>query len=117
LKFTSLHSWELRPAQAAKRQISTSGGTNPRWRRDGKEIFYVGPDRRLMGAEVNGNGNTIEVGQVRPLGIPVPPRGQALGYQYDVSADGQRFLVAAVPERIASTPLTLVQNWAVGLKK
>ena len=68
-----------------------------------------------MAAEVNGIGNTIEVGQVRPLSIPVAA-GPLLGYQYDVSADGQRFLVAT-PEGNASPPLTLIQNWVAGLKK
>jgi eukaryotic-like serine/threonine-protein kinase len=107
------------PGPGGKRQISTSGGTFPRWRRDGKEIFYVGFDRRLMATEVNGSGTTFEVGQVRPLGIPAvrAASGQFLGYQYDVSADGQRFLVAAAPELNAAPPLTLVQNWAAALKK
>ena len=107
------------PGPGGKRQISTSGGTFPRWRRDGKEIFYVGPDRRLMAAEVNSKGDTIAVGQVRPLGAP-PVRaasGAFLGYQYDVSPDGQRFLVVAPPEQNTVPPLTLIQNWTAGLKK
>lgn len=103
------------PGPGGKRQISTSGGTRPRWRRDGKEIFFVGPDGRLMAAGVNLNGNAIEVGQVRSLGIPV--NGPTGNYQYDVSADGQRFLVAVAPEQNGSPPLTLVENWAAGLRK
>ena len=67
-----------------------------------------------MAAEVNVKDSTIEVGQVRPLGIPMITNGN---YLYDVSADGQRFLVAAAPEQNSATPLTLVQNWAAGLKK
>ena len=102
------------PGPGGKRQISIHGGSYLRWRRDGKEIFYTGPDARLMAAEVNAKGNTIEVGQVRPLGIPVVTTAT---YRYDVAADGQRFLVAAVPEQNAAVPLTLVQNWAAGLKK
>ncbi len=102
------------PGPGGKRQISTSGGIFPRWRRDGKEIFYVAPNGRLMTAEVNARGSTIEVGQVRPLDIRVVTTGS---YRYDVSADGQRFLVAAAPEQNAAAPLTLVQNWAAGLKK
>jgi dipeptidyl aminopeptidase/acylaminoacyl peptidase len=102
------------PGPGGKRQISTSGGTFPRWRRDGKEIFYVAPNGRLMAAEVNARGNAIEVGQVRPLDIRVVTTGS---YRYDVSTDGQRFLVATAPEQNAVAPLTLVQNWAAGLKK
>ena len=41
-----------------KRQISTTGGSYPRWRRDGREIFYIGPDNRLMVVEVNIAGDT-----------------------------------------------------------
>jgi serine/threonine protein kinase len=102
------------PGPGGKRQISTSGGSFPRWRRDGKEIFYVEPNTRLMAAEVNARGNTIEVGQVRPVDIRVVTTGS---YRYDVSPDGQRFLVATAPEQNAAAPLTLVQNWAAGLKK
>ncbi len=98
-----------------KRQISTAGGFLPRWRPDGKEIFYVGPDRRLMGAEVEAKGETIEVGQVRPLFSAIDTtQGNPI---YDVSADGQHFLLRTSPEEKSRDPLTLVQNWTAGLKK
>jgi hypothetical protein len=66
-----------------------------------------------MAAEVAIQGASVEVGAVRSLGIPV----SAPFYKYDVSADGQRFLVAAPREQKSSTPLTLVQNWTALLKK
>jgi serine/threonine protein kinase/Tol biopolymer transport system component len=99
-----------------KRQVSTAGGGLPRWRQDGKELFYTeGLDRRLMAAEIEAKGGTIEVGQVRPLfTATVGTQGTPL---YDVSADGQRFLLRIVPEQKSGDPLTLVQNWAAGLKK
>jgi Tol biopolymer transport system component/predicted Ser/Thr protein kinase len=98
-----------------KRQVSTAGGTQPRWRQDGKEIFYMGPDRRLMAAEVQAKGGVLEVGQVRPLfGAMGMAQGNPL---YDVSADGQHFLFRTFPEQKTGDPLTLVQNWTVGLKK
>lgn len=100
--------------QGGKRQISTAGGDFPRWRRDGKEIFYAGLDGKLMAAEVTLKAGTIEVGQIRPLGIPVP---LGRGITYDVSPDGQRFLVVSEPEHSASPPLTLVENWTALLKK
>jgi len=102
----------------ARRQISTAGvGPGPvRWRSDGREVFYVGPDGTFMAAEVTTRGNTIDVGAVRPLfrfgSAPVGP-----GFQYDVSSDGQRFLVAVVPEQKSSQPLTLIANWPAALKK
>jgi hypothetical protein len=72
-----------------------------------------------MAAEVSNKGDTIEVGQVRPLGIPAVrgATGALLGYQYDVSPDGQRLLVAAPPERNIAPPLTLIQNWTAELRK
>jgi Tol biopolymer transport system component len=102
------------PGPGGKRQISTAGGTFPRWRHDGKEIFYVGPDATLMAAEVTLNASSIDVGQVRPLGIAVVT---TRGFPYDVSLDGRRILVVTEAERTDSTPLTLVQNWTAILKK
>ena len=102
-----------RPAE--KHQISLNGGTRPRWRQDGKEIFYVTPSGRLMAAEVRISSGTVEVGAVHALfdGIPLTNT-----YLYDVSADGQRIL-AAVPagSQKAPGPITLVQNWTSALKK
>jgi hypothetical protein len=68
-----------------------------------------------MAAEVTLKTGSIEVGQVRPLGIPIAGVGGPI--HYDVSPDGQRFLVVTEPERGASPPLTLVQNWTALLKK
>jgi Tol biopolymer transport system component len=98
-----------------KHQISPNGGARPRWRQDGKEIFYLTPGAQLMAAEIMIKGDTLEAGAVRELfgGIPL-----GAGYFYDVSADGQRIL-AAVPvgSQKDSEPITLVQNWAAALKR
>ncbi len=101
------------PGPGAKVPISTAGGTQPRWRRDGTEIFYVAGNR-LMAASVNGQGATFEVGAARPL-FEIRPRS-GFGSFYDVSADGQRFLVNTIVES-TSTPITLVVNWPALLKK
>jgi Tol biopolymer transport system component len=100
------------PGPGAKRQISTTGGIFPRWRADGKEIFYLS-DGTLMAAEVSIKSGGIEVGAIRSLHIPVTwPH-----YKYDASVDGQRFLVATPREQKSSAPLTLVQNWTAMLKR
>ena len=96
-----------------KRQISSAGGTWPRWRRDGKELFYMEAGGRLMAAQVSVKGAAMEVGAVMPL-FNVPVRASLA---YDVAADGQRFLVVVPPEQNAAEPLTLVQNWMGLLKK
>jgi Tol biopolymer transport system component len=97
-----------------KRQISTNGGIKPRWGRDGKEIFYLSPEGQLMATEVRISGETVEVGATRSLfgGIPT-----GNGYAYDISPDGQRILATVAKNQKSNEPITLVQNWAAGLKK
>jgi Tol biopolymer transport system component len=102
------------PGPGGKRQVSTRGGTLPRWRNDGKEIFYAGFDGVIMAAEVNIKGSTVAVTAVRPMFGRVNVNQ---GFQFDVSADGQRFLAVVAPEQDASGPMTLVQNWAATLLK
>jgi eukaryotic-like serine/threonine-protein kinase len=102
------------PGPGGKWQISTAGGTFPRWRRDSTEIFYLAPDNKLMAAAVNGKGSSFEVGAVKPLfeaRALDPTRNR-----FAVSADGQRFLMNSAPQT-TSAPITVVLNWAAGLKK
>lgn len=106
------------PGPGGKWQVSTAGGDWPRWRRDGKEIFYLAPapDNKLMVAAVNGVGSAFEIGAVRPLIDTRAPVRNALRV-YDISPDGQRFLVNTLAEEGASDPITLVVNWPALLKK
>jgi Tol biopolymer transport system component len=101
------------PGPGSKRQISNGGGSYPRWGRDDKEIFYVGPDSGLMAAEINTKDNSIQVGQVHSIPITI---FTGYGYMYDVSADGKRFLVP-MPMDQGSIHITLVQNWTQALNK
>jgi Tol biopolymer transport system component len=103
------------PGPGGKVQISANGGTQPRWRSDGKEVFYIALDGRLMAAEVNVQGASLEVGRVETLfgGLP----GGVGPMPYDVAPGGQRFLVDVQTEQPIPQPLTLVQNWTAGLKK
>jgi len=99
------------PGPGGTWQVSREGGASPRWRGDGKEIFYVSADQRLMAVHVR-TGTAVEPG------IPLPlfsPRFLSQLY-YDVSADGQRFIVnTELPEE--PSPLTLVVNWTAGLER
>ena len=74
------------------------------------------PDRMLVAAEVNASGASFTVGAVKPLfAIDTPTIGR---YGYDVSVDGQRFIVNAVREQSAGpVPVTVVTNWTAALKK
>jgi len=100
-----------RPAE--KHQVSSRGGTGPRWSPDGKKIFYAALDGRLTEAEVHLSGETAEVGAVRPVFVKMT---KPVDGPWDVSADGQRVL-AAVPVEKSAEPVTLVQNWIGMLKK
>jgi len=103
------------PGPGGKRQISTSGGSHPKWRGAGREIFYLAPDNKLMAAEVSGQGATLEVGAVRSL-FEVRPYFE-IGSVYDLTSDGQRFLINTTVEQKASGPITLVINWTADLKR
>lgn len=99
--------------RGGKWQVSADGGALPRWRRDGKELFYLAPDKKLMAAEVNSEGSHFEVGAVHAL-FRVNPK--PVGYAYDVSPDGQQFVINTAGEKDTS-PITLVVNWTAELNK
>ena len=105
------------PRRGDKWQVSTAGGSWPRWGSDGKEIFYLAPDKKLMSAMVNGAGSAFEVGPVRPLFDTHALTIGNTGSMYDVSPDGKRFLVNTLAEEAAPAPITLVVNWPALLKK
>jgi Tol biopolymer transport system component/predicted Ser/Thr protein kinase len=102
-----------------KWQVSAAGGEQPRWRRDGKEIFYVSAGK-LMAVDVKTEPQ-FKAGQPRVLfedPITLPNHNWAAGgNHYAVSADGKRFLVLKQTNAVQDTPLTVVVNWTAGLKK
>jgi hypothetical protein len=95
--------------------VSTAGGWDPRWRRDGKEIVYLDFARtRLMSAKVTTDHRQFEVTEVKTL-FELPKIGPR--YSYDLAADGQRILAVAESHEAASAPLTLVLNWPALLNR
>jgi eukaryotic-like serine/threonine-protein kinase len=102
------------PTRGGKWQVSTNGGTRPVWSRDGKELYFIGADGKLMAVDVrSGPGGTFESGAPRALFDPRIGGDQFDGF--DVSKDG-RFLIPAVVEQ-SGTPITIVANWTAGLNK
>jgi Tol biopolymer transport system component len=95
--------------------VSTQGGNRPRWRHDGKELFYLSPDNRIMAAEILTQSTSFTVGEVEPL-FQASPAGNP-GWLYDVSADGKEFVVVSRASKAAASPVTLVVNWPALLKK
>src|SRR5262245_4344342 len=105
------------PDGGGKRQVTTGGGSAPRWGQKGWELFYYSGDGWLMAAPVR-IGESFETGAASQLFefragtimiTFLPP--------YAVTADGQRFLINTVIEREPNAPLTVVTNWTAGVKK
>jgi hypothetical protein len=102
------------PAAGVKRMISIGGGTQPAWRADGKEIFYVAADGQMMSVPVESGATILKLSLPKPL-FQTRLEFDSLLRQYDVSADGKRFLLAQPLE--ASVPITVIVNWPALLKK
>jgi Tol biopolymer transport system component len=93
-------------------QVSANGGTFPRWRRDGKELFYVAPGDAFTRIGIEAKGNEFSLSEARPL---FKESLTTASSPYDVSGDGQRFLINGFGER-GTLPVTLVANWKELLK-
>jgi hypothetical protein len=101
---------------AGKWQVSSQGGLQPLWRRDGKELFFWSADNTLMSAPITVSAAGVEIGAAQPLFRFNNPLG-ILGVvsPYDVSADGQCFVLISTPQQ-TPRPMTLVTNWTEELK-
>jgi dipeptidyl aminopeptidase/acylaminoacyl peptidase len=103
------------PKPRGKQQVSVAGGSQPRWRRDGKELFFLDPDEQLMAAEVSLRNSDLEISEPRPLFKAHPIRVE-IGMVYDVAPDGQRFLIPTrMDER--TPPINLLLNWPAAVKR
>ncbi|MGE3404391.1 MAG: protein kinase [Vicinamibacterales bacterium] len=100
------------PQASRKWQVSTRGGSFVRWRGDGRELFYISRDNRLMAVDIDTSGGTPRLGAERALfdARPVGPR-----YFYDVSPDGERVLVNTSRDGSATSSISLVQHWSAAL--
>jgi Tol biopolymer transport system component len=101
------------PGPSRKWQISTGGGNTPRWRADGKELFYLAPDGKLMAVAVKGQAD-FETGMPRVL-FETGSTRRWPWTEYAVTSDGQRFLMPMW--EATSAPLTVVINWTAELKR
>jgi serine/threonine protein kinase/Tol biopolymer transport system component len=101
------------PGPGGKWQVSSEGGTMPRWSKDGRELFYLGAEGRLMAAEVRLSpsfDSRVPTALFKVSLLESPDR------QYDVSPDGTRFLVNRVSKGTEAAPMTVVLDWAAGLE-
>ena len=103
------------PPAGGKWQVSTNGGAQPQWRRDGRELFYVAGDRKLMAVD-------IKLGTSMEMGTPVALfQTQVSAFtspnRYAPTMDGQRFLINSTVQDASTTPITVILNWASALPK
>ena len=114
--------WEIYvtsfPDGRGKWQISSRGGEQPRWRGDGKELFYLSSDGKVMAVPVT-EGTNFDAGAPIALFQANPRERGATTEQafYDVARDGQRFLINTLPKQQDVEPMTIILNWAAKLNK
>ncbi len=105
------------PRSGGKWLVSSEGGSQPRWRGDGRELFYIAPDRKLMSVEIR-TASKFEATVPRALfQTRILATLTRTSHHYAVSADGKRFLIISTMEETASAPITVVMNWMAALKK
>jgi Tol biopolymer transport system component/DNA-binding winged helix-turn-helix (wHTH) protein len=112
-----MRSFEMNSARTAveasgKWQISSGYGVDPRWRNDGRELYYRARDGQLMAVEIATNPQ-FRSGKPQALGFAA---GTSSSFGWDSTADGRRFLVAA-PKTNGPEPYTVILNWQAGLKR
>jgi Tol biopolymer transport system component len=114
--------WEIYvtsfPELRGKWQVSAGGGEQPRWRADGKELFYLSSDGKMMAAPVT-TGAKFDAGTPVTL-FQATPRQPIPIYDlfvYDVSRDGQRFLIISEVKQVENAPMSIVLNWTAKLSK
>jgi hypothetical protein len=107
------------PDSGGKWQVSTNGGGQPQWRGDGRELYYLSADRKLMAVDVRGSGPQFDAGtpqelftlRIQSVGLPGPRNF------YAATRDGKRFLVVSTSGDLTASPTTVVLNWTADLKR
>jgi len=115
---------EAFPDRGGKWQASTNGGVDPRWRRDGKELYYIAPDGKLMAVtiQIGADGRALDLGPPVALFQTKLATGASVNVGflskpgYAVASDG-RFLMNVNADDTVASPISVVLNWATALKK
>ena len=105
------------PSPGGKVQVSTGGARYPVWSRDGKELFFITSDQKMMAVEVRNNNGRFDPGIPKPLFDTRTANVNNVGnLWFDVSKDG-RFLIPTATEVTGGSPITVEINWTEALKK
>jgi Tol biopolymer transport system component len=99
-----------------RKRISTNGGIVPNWSRDGKELFYVAGDGQMMSVAVKSSGSELEFSPPKALFKTRMLADASVFHEFDVSPDGQNFLVGTVIGEPTAPPPTVILNWTAALK-
>jgi hypothetical protein len=99
------------PTGSGRWQVSTAGGVGPKWRKDGKELFFWSTDQQMMAVDVSQKGTSLQLGTPHALFKAANVSG------YTVSADGKKFVMNTVLPQSINEPLTLITNWPADLKQ
>jgi hypothetical protein len=104
------------PADGRKWQVSTGGGSDPKWRADGKEMFYIDNDGRMMSVSLR-DLSAFDPDVPRPL-FPLRDHAVVAPYTsaYDVQTGGERFLVRVLTEEPQTHPLNVLVHWSVPMR-
>ncbi|MGB6384940.1 MAG: protein kinase [Terriglobales bacterium] len=114
--------WEIYvtsfPEAHGKWQISSGGGDQPKWQGDGKELFYLSPEGKIMAAPAT-TGTSFDAGVSTALFQANPREGVATSEQvsYDISKDGQKFLINTQEKQGDAMPMSVVLNWTAKLSR
>jgi hypothetical protein len=103
------------PAMTPVQRVSTAGGCAPHWRRDGRELFYVSQNGTVMSVDVKAAGETLEAGTPRPLFQLAIGDTSYCAARYDVTGDGEKFLVMEASSS-ADEQMHIVTNWDAALR-
>ena len=103
---------------AEKKRVSSTGGRLPVWRRDGSELFFIAADGQMMASTVKTDGTEFQFDTPKPL---FKTRTLSLEggiyHEYEVSPDGQKFLIGTLIGDSKAAPPTVIMNWTALLKK
>jgi Tol biopolymer transport system component len=105
---------QAHPPTGARWQVA-SAGVQPQWRADGKELFYLAPDRRLMGVTIETTTSGLRAGEARELFQTQVSNPERSFNSYVAAPDGQRFLVATPRNEGGPVAFTVVLNWSADL--
>jgi hypothetical protein len=97
--------------RGVKWRISTDGGIGPRWRYDGKELYYINRSNRIMAVEVHRTGSTFAMAGKATGVAAFSLELDGAGNPFDVTRDGKQFLINKAIDIEAVPPLTLIVNW------